>query len=192
MLTWQADGDHGLEGARLLLGPGHSLRALSRLIRVGEYTASYRLVVREDGTLNRLSITSATADKERHLTLNRPEEGFWLLDTGSGGGAGGTRTDFGGALDVDLATSPMFNALPIRRLGLHKEAGEHTIPVVWVSLPDLEASVVQQTYRTVSVDEHGAVIAFSSDGFDAEIVVDTDGMVVSYPGIANRLAPTPA
>jgi hypothetical protein len=188
MLTWQADDGHGLEGARVLLGPGHTLRALSRLIRVGEYTASYRLVVREDGSLNRLSITSATADKERHLTLNRPEEGFWLLDTGSGG----ARTDFGGALDVDLETSPLFNTLPIRRLGLHKEPGEHTIPMVWVTLPDLEVRREEQTYRTVSVDEQGAVIEFSSDDFSAEIVVDTDGFVVSYPGIARRLAPTPA
>ncbi len=86
----------------------------------------------------------------------------------------------------------MFNALPIRRLGLHKEAGEHTIPMVWVSLPDLEVTVVEQTYRTVSIDEHGAVIAFSSEGFEAEIAVDTDGLVISYPGIANRLAPAPA
>lgn len=188
MLTWQSDDGRGLEGARVLTGPGRTLRALSRVVRIGEYTASYRLVVREDGTLNRLSVTSATADKERHLTLNRPEDGFWLLDTGSGG----ARTDFGGALDVDLEGSPMFNALPIRRLGLHKEAGEHTIPMVWVSLPDLEVSRVQQTYRTVSVDDHGAVIEFSSDGFSAEIVVDADGLVVSYPGIATRLAPTPA
>ena len=188
MLTWQADDGHGLEGARVLLGPGHTLRVLSRLVRVGEYTASYRLVVREDGTLNRVSITTATADKERHLTLNRPEEGFWLLDTG----AGGARTNFDGALDVDLETSPVFNTMPIRRLGLHKEAGEHTIPMVWVSLPDLEVSLVEQTYRTVSIDEHGAVIEFSSDGFAAEIVVDTDGFVVSYPGIARRLSPAPA
>jgi hypothetical protein len=188
MLTWQADDGHGLEGARVLLGPGHTLRALSRLVRVGEYTASYRLVVREDGTLNRVSITTATADKERHLTLNRPEEGFWLLDTGSGG----ARTDFGGALDVDLESSPMFNTLPIRRLGLHKESGEHTIPMVWVSLPDLEVSMVEQTYRTISIGPDGAVIEFSTEGFTAEVVVDTDGFVVSYPGIANRLAPASA
>ncbi|MDN5861145.1 MAG: putative glycolipid-binding domain-containing protein, partial [Pseudonocardia sp.] len=71
-------------------------------------------------------------------------------------------------------------------------AGEHTIPMVWVSLPDLEVSLVEQTYRTVSTDEHGAVIEFSAEGFTAEIVVDADGMVVCYPGIARRLAPAPA
>ena len=115
MLTWQAEDGHGLEGTRLLLGSGGGFRALGRMVRTGpdgDYTASYRLVVADDGTVERLSVTSATAQRERHLTLNRTEDGFWLLDTGSGG----TRAPFGGAVDVDLAHSPMFNTVPIRRL----------------------------------------------------------------------------
>lgn len=188
MLTWQADDGHALESARLILGTGHTLRALSRIVRVdpaGDYTGSYRLVVRDSGILGRLSITSATAGKERHLTLNLTEDGYWLLDTGSGG----ARTDFGGAVDVDVTGSAMFNALPIRRLGLHKEPGEHVIPMVFVSLPDLEVTLVEQRYRTVSVDPAGgAVVEFSWDEFRAEIVVDADGFVVAYPGVANRLS----
>ena len=46
------------------------------------FTASYRLVVGDDGRVRRLSVTSATAGRERHLTLNRTGDGFWLLDTG--------------------------------------------------------------------------------------------------------------
>jgi hypothetical protein len=190
MLTWHGENGHALEGARLILGPT-GLRALGRMVRSdsGGFTASYRLVVGEDGTLNRLSVTSATAERERHLTLNRTDDGVWLLDTGADNG--GTRGDGGGAVDVDLAFSPLFNALPIRRLGLHREAGEYTLPMVFVTLPELEVSEVRQTYRTVStLDESGyALVEFSWGDFSAELVVDADGVVASYPGLARRLLP---
>ena len=195
MLTWQAEDGHGLEGTRML--PGHGgFRALGRLIRVepdGGFTASYRLVVGEDGRLSRLSITSATAERERHLTINRTDDGVWLLDTGTGTGA--VRDDCAGAVDVDLAFSPMFNSLPIRRLGLHREPGEHTLTVVFVSLPELEVRVVEQTYRTVSVLDEGtgrAEIGFRSGDVDADLVVDADGVVENYPGLARRPAPAPS
>jgi uncharacterized protein len=189
MLTWQADDGRGLEGTRLLLGSG-GFRALGRLVRVGptaEFTASYRLIVGDDGTMQRVSITSATAQRERHMTLNRTEDGYWLVDTGSGG----TRTAFEGAVDVDLADSALFNTLPIRRLGLHREPGDHVLKMVFVTLPELELRLVEQRYRTVSTldgaDE--AVIGFSWDEFAADLVVDADGVVSAYPGVASRLAP---
>jgi uncharacterized protein len=191
MLTWQAEDGHGLEGTRLLLGTG-GFRALGRLVRAepaGGFTASYRVVVGDDGTLARLSVTSATAERERHLTINRTDDGIWLLDTGTG--TGSTRTDFAGAVDVDLAFSPMFNTLPIRRLGLHRNAGEHTVEMVHVSLPDLEVRAVEQTYRTVSVldgEDGHALVGFRWDDFAAELVVDADGVVASYPGRARRLS----
>ena len=185
MLTWQAEDGTGLEGTRLLLGSGGGFRALSRIVRA-EFTASYRLVVADDGSVQRLSVTTATAARERHLTINRTDDGFWLLDTGSGG----TREQFGGAVDVDLDHSPVFNALPIRRLGLHREAGEHTLEMVHVSLPDLRVELVEQTYRTVGTlgADGTAVVGFSWDGFTADITVDADGMVLAYPGVATRLA----
>lgn len=191
MLTWQADDGHGFEGTRLHLGAGKAFRALGRVVRAdpgAEYTASYRLVVRDDGRVERVSITSATATRERHLTLNRTDDGYWLLDTGSGG----TRAEFGGAVDVDLAGSPMFNTLPVRRLGLHREAAEQTIPVVHVSLPDLEVTLVEQRYRTVSTDGTSPVVEFSSGGFTAELQLDADAVVTAYPGLATRYVATPA
>jgi hypothetical protein len=188
MLTWQAQDGHGFEGTRLLLGAKGAFRALGRLIRVepeGDFTASYRLVVAEGGVVERLSVTSATAARERHLTLNRTEDGYWLLDTGSGG----ARTDFDGALDINLDHSPLFNTLAIRRLGLHREPGEHTLPTVHVSLPGLEVRVVEQHYRTVSVAEDGtAVIAFRRDDTETEILVDSDGLVIAFPGVGDRLS----
>jgi hypothetical protein len=192
MLTWQAQDGHGFEGVRVHFGAGKAFRALGRIVHADPgagWTASYRLVVREDGGVERASFTSATAARERHLTINRTEDGYWLLDTGSGG----TRTDFSGAVDVDLAGSATFNALPVRRLDLHREGGEHTLPVVYVTLPELETSVVHQTYRVVSTGDN-AVVGFTwdRDDFTADLRLDADGFVVDYPGVAARYAAEPA
>lgn len=192
MLTWQTDGGRGLEGARLLLQP-HGYRTLGRMVKAdpeGDFTASYRLIVGEGGELVRLSVTAATVARERHLTINRTDDGVWLLDTGTDGGT--TRADFAGIVDVDLEYSAMFNTLPIRRLNLHRQAGEYVVPMVLVLLPDLAVTAVEQVYRTVSVlDENTgeAVVEFRSGDFVAELVVDADGVVLSYPGIATRLLP---
>ncbi|HEY0812227.1 MAG TPA: putative glycolipid-binding domain-containing protein [Pseudonocardia sp.] len=190
MLTWQAHDGHGLEGVRVHYGAGKSFRALGRIVRAepsGDFTASYRLIVAEDGSVERASFTSATAGRERHLTVNRTEDGYWLLDTGSGG----TRNDFSGAIDVDLAGSVIFNALPVRRLDLLKEGGEHTLPVLYVTSPELEVSVVRQTYRVLTTGEQ-PVVEFRSEDFTAELSLDRDGFVIDYPGLAGRFADAPA
>jgi uncharacterized protein len=193
LVTWRSDDGRGVEGTRLLVGPA-GLRALGRMVHAGSgaadppFTASYRLVADGDGLLRRLAVTSATADRERHLTLNRTDDGFWLLDTGSGG----ARSEFDGAVDVDLAYSPMFNTLPIRRLALHRASGNHLLKVVFVGLPDLTSEVVEQRYRAVSPLGEGdrpdeAVVGFAWDAFTAELVVDGDAVVTAYPGVASRL-----
>jgi hypothetical protein len=188
MFTWQGADGRAMESARVLFGGG-GLRALGRSVRAvpGEpaFTASYRLVVNDEGVLARLAVTTATAERERTLTLNRTEDGYWMLDNGSGSG----RQEFDGALDVDLAYSPLFNALPIRRLGLQREAGDHQLPMVFVSLPTLEVRPDTQRYRTVTpLDGDGrAVVNFESTRFSSDLVVDTDGVVLDYPGLATRL-----
>jgi hypothetical protein len=190
MLTWQAHDGHGFEGARVHFGTGKAFRALGRIVRAqpgGDWTASYRLVVNDDGDVERASFTTATAERERHLTLNRTEDGYWLLDTG----AGGARSDFSGSIDIDLAGSVTFDALPIRRLDLHREAGEHTLPVVHITLPQLEASVVERTYRGTTTDE-GALIELTTETGTAELRVDHEGFVIDHSVQAARVTPQPA
>ena len=51
-------------------------------------------------------------------------------------------------------------------------------------MPDLTVTLVRQTYRTVSISEDGAVINYTDANRTADIVVDTDGLPVSYPEVA--------
>lgn len=187
MLAWQGAGGRTLEATRVLLGQG-GLRATGGMVwatpDVPAFTAEYRLFADDAGRLSRVSVTSVDEQRQRHLTANRTDDGFWLLDTGEGG----SRMDYDGALDVDLEYSPLFNALPIRRLQLHRQPGEVELPMVFIRLPSLEVELVTQTYRTVSVtDAGGSVVEFRSGDVAAELTVDTDGIVLDYPGLASRL-----
>jgi hypothetical protein len=194
MLAWSGADALRLEAARVVLGQ-RSMRAGGSMVSAPQegieaYSAAYSLATDEAGVVQRLTVRTIRARGEQSVSLTRSEEGIWLVDR-VGQDASTVRTNFSGALDVDLAFSPLFNALPVRRLGLHRAAAQHDpsmqhdLPVVFVSLPGLEARCVRQIYRTVAVEET-TVVSFATDGFTAELTVDTDGLVLDYPGLALR------
>jgi hypothetical protein len=187
MLTWLGTAAPRLEGVRVVLG-GRRMRATGALVATASdeepaYSATYSLTTGEDGVVSRVSVRAVNADGERQVTLNRSEEGVWLVDHGQGA----ERTHFDGAVDVDVAACVLFNAIPVRRLGLHQQAGEHNLPVVWVRLPDLAVQLVRQTYRSAPTAGGPPVVSFQQDDFTADLTVDADGLVVDYPGLARRV-----
>jgi hypothetical protein len=186
MVAWAGVDCLRLEAARIVLG-ARGVRATGSMVSapqqdVEAYSASYSLTTDEVCVVQRLTVRTTRAQGEQHVTLTRSEEGIWLVDHGQGA----ARTNFGGALDVDLAFSPLFNALPVRRLGLHTGAGRHDLPVVFVALPSLEVCRVSQTYRTVSLGEP-TVVSIGSDTAEVDLPVDADGLVLDYPGLARRV-----
>jgi uncharacterized protein len=190
ILTWQRVESPSLESARLLFS-GTRLRAYGRIVAAANqltgaqaFNASFAASVERAEDAGRVLFRTTTADEETQMSLNRSEEGIWLIDHGDGTQQRGA---FGGAIDIDVAGAVTFNALPIRRLGLHRKAGEYELPVLTVSLPELSVQVVRQTYRTVSIDEHGSVINYSEADFDADLTVDRDGMIIDFPGRAHRI-----
>ncbi|SDO95344.1 putative glycolipid-binding domain-containing protein [Lentzea jiangxiensis] len=186
MFTWQGIHEPRLEQVRLLLSNDQRLRASGRLVAAGpdeQFNASFEVSVGESGQVTRLLLRTATVLEERQCSLSRTEDGAWLVDHGQGS----KRETFNDALDVDVQFAVLFNAIPIRRLGLHREPGEHALPVVRVSLPDLSVRAVTQTYKTVSVADDVSVVRFKSGGFEQNIKVDANGLVVEYPLISKRI-----
>lgn len=187
MLTWQGVDVPRLEGVRVVLGD-RRMRATGALVASTTpdepaFSASYSLATGENGAVSRVSVRAVNAGGERQVTLNRSEEGIWLVDHGQGA----ERTDFDGALDVDVAACVMFNAIPVRRLGLHVRGGEYDLPVVYVRLPDLSVHLVRQTYRSNTAGDQPAVISFQQGDFAANLTVDDSGLVLDYPGLATRV-----
>ncbi|HEY0452257.1 putative glycolipid-binding domain-containing protein [Actinophytocola sp.] len=189
MITWQGVAAPRLESVRLLVS-GSRLRASGRVVAAADpgtgaeaFSASFEFTVARTGDVGKGFLRTVTADEERQVSVGRTEDGVWLIDHGQGA----ARNEFDGAADVDVAGLVSFTALPIRRLGLHRQPGEHELPVLYVSMPDLSMRLVHQTYKTVSIDDKGAVINYTVPEFSTNLTVDPDGLVIDYPGIAKRV-----
>jgi len=87
------------------------------------------------------------------------------------------------ALDVDLGYSPLTNTLPLRRLAPLTPDVNHPVEVAWVLLPGLEVVPNTQTYASLGPDR----VRFTSGSFTADIMIDAEGYVTHYPGLAERV-----
>lgn len=137
------------------------------------YRAAYELEARGNWVTRRLRVEVGGVGS---LELRHDGKGAWAgVDNAA---------ELEGALDCDLAFSPLTNTMPIRRHRLHEEPGAVEFAMAWVSLPDLEVHRSQQRYEHL---EPGRV-RFSSGDFVADLEVDADGLVVVYPGLARRVS----
>jgi uncharacterized protein len=184
MLTWRAQDVSRMESVRVQLS-GQRIRAHGRIVAAATATnpafgAYYDLQTDETGATKRFGLTVTLAERERQLAIARDDENMWLVTDHKGE----RRAGYNGALDVDVVFSPFFNALPIRRLGLHERAESITLPMVYVNVPDMSV-----TAATVSYGSSGSLegIKLRSPVADTTVTVDAEGFIVDYPGLAERI-----
>ena len=139
--------------------------------------ARYQVGADEAWSTTDVSVTLFVADEVGRIDL-RASDGTWTVDDTA-------RPDLDGCLDVDLGISPSTNTLPIRRLGLAVgEAAE--LDAAWVRFPELTVERLAQRYTHVA---EGRWLYESTDsGFRADLLVDSDGLVIDYEGIWHRVA----
>jgi hypothetical protein len=183
ILTWRAHDVPRMESARVQLS-GNRIKAYGRIVSAATkshppFSASYDLVTDETGATNRLSLTVTLAERERQLSIARDDENMWLIQDHGGQSK---REAYDGALDVDVVFSPFFNALPIRRTGLYKRNDSVTLPVVYVTLPDLAVNPANISYSSAADG-----IKLHSPHADTTVTVDGDGFILDYPGLAERI-----
>jgi hypothetical protein len=184
VLTWHARDVPRMESARVQLS-GSRIKAYGRIVAAATsshpaFSASYDLVTDDTGATKRLSLTMTLAERERQLSIARDEEGMWLVRDHQNQTS---RAAYDGALDVDVVFSPLFNALPIRRLGLHRQAATLELPVVYVRLPELTVELETISYRSTGTAE----ISLKSPIAETTVTVDDDGFILDYPGLAVRI-----
>jgi uncharacterized protein len=172
-----------MESVRVQLS-NNRIKAYGRIVAAAtqthpSFSASYDLVTDESGATKRLSLTVTLAERERQLSIARDEESMWLVQDHGGKT---TRAAYDGALDVDVIFSPFFNTLPIRRTGLYQRSDSLSVPVVYVSLPDLavDPAMINYSSATDGIKLHSPVA-------DTTVTVDSDGFILDYPGLAERI-----
>jgi len=141
-----------------------------------------------------LSVRAQGSGWQRNLELSRAPDGGWTVEASADGDPGlalpppgGDPASFREALDCDLALSPLTNTMPVLRHGLLTGGGKVDYVMAWVSVPDLAVTTSVQSYAFVRREAAGlSVIRFESAGFTADVVFDSDGIVVDYPGIGSR------
>jgi hypothetical protein len=163
---WRAEGctierdDDGLRAVGVQLGSSYQL--------------DYGLETGPELFTRRFVVTVKDARGERGVLLERSEEdGAWTAN-------GEPVPEVEGALDVDLALSPLTNYMPAARLD--GEPADHVM--AWVDVPSLEVSRSGQRYEPLGPRQ----VRFIGldDGFTAELDLDPDGFVLHYPGLAGR------
>lgn len=157
------------------------------------YRVDYRLFTTSDWVTDFLEVDAAGDGWKRSIRLARASDGWWSCEANVEGAAqlpdpGIHGVALTGALDCDLGFSPLTNTMPMLRHRLHEEAGDVTLTMAWVSVPDLAVHASSQRYQQVRSGPPGAVVRYSDDGFTADLTVDTDGFVIDYPDLAKRVA----
>jgi hypothetical protein len=102
-------------------------------------------------------------------------------------GHGLALTQLAGCIDIDITATPFTNTLPIRRLQLSRGARQ-TIPVAYISAPDLQVERVEQAYTCVEPNVEYRYEGITTH-FAANLPVDADGLVIDYPTLFTRLPP---
>ena len=91
---------------------------------------------------------------------------------------------------VDIAETPFTNTLPIRRLDL-APGGSADISVAYFDGAELQPWPEPQRYTRLEEGDGGGVYRFLSldGGFTADLPVDSDGLVLDYPGLFRKAFP---
>lgn len=184
MLTWRAPDVPRMELVRVQLS-GKRIRAAGRIVAAATATqpafgAYYEVQTDETGATKRFGLTVTLAERERQLAIARDEENMWLVTDAQGE----RRAAYHGAFDLDLVFSPFFNALPIRRLGLHQRTESITLPMVYVNVPEMSVHAATVSYTSTGGLDR---IKVRSPVSDTTVTVDADGFIVDYPGLAERI-----
>jgi hypothetical protein len=180
-VLWRNTDTGALDRCRLEAGPS-GLR-LSGTVLTPEHgtplEVRYRVEAGPDGPTRRVELALDGGATRRVLLADGA--GAWRWEGGP------ELAEVAGALDVDLAVTPATNTLPIRRLAGLEVGRAADLRMAWVQFPGLEVVPSTQRYQRLAPDRW----RFSTGGFQADLLVDPDGLVLDYAGLFRSLAYRP-
>jgi len=184
-IVWVKADPPGAEWADVQIARG---RLTATGIAIGSHPSGYRLdyklETRGEYVTSGLLVVARGPGWQRKLDLRRLASGRWA--------ARGVKSDMSaieGALDCDLALSPLTNSMPVLRHGLLEGGGPHEFLMAWVSVPDLAVHPSRQRYRFLGKSGKLSRVRYESESRDfvAELTFDQDGLCLDYPGIGRSV-----
>jgi len=160
---------------------GHLLTGATTAVEDGQsWIVDYEIQVDVGWRTLSARVTGRSTTGARTRLLETDGEGRWRID-------GEPALHLDGCLDVDLESSAMTNALPVRRLALPTGATAQA-RAAYVRALDLSVERLEQQY-TRTADQHGHQrYDYTAPAFDFSyrLLYDEAGLVLAYPGIAVR------
>ena len=143
------------------------------------WVVEYAIEVDAAGATRSAAIRGRSAAGSCTARLEADGSGRWLVN-------GRPAPHLDGCLDVDLESSALTNALPVRRMDL-PVAGAAAAPAAYVRAVGLAVERLEQVYARTT-DQAGQRYDYAAPAFDfaARLVYDESGLVLDYPGIAAR------
>ena len=164
---------------------GHRFRAegVTTAVEDGDaWVVRYDIDLAPDGATRSARVLGRSVAGSHELRLEMDGAGRWRIN-------GARAPELDGCFDVDLESSLLTNAFPVRRLRL--EVGRHAdAPAAYVRALDLRVERLEQRYMRLDDDRDRSRYAYSAPAFRfaCELLYDERGLVLDYPGIGTRAA----
>jgi len=144
----------------------------------GPFRLTYRLNWDDSWQLRDAELNLTTERSSRSLTLQTDGQGHWR------NGDGRSIAELDGCRDIDIWPTPFTNTFPIRREPM--AVGERRqFLMAWVFGPALTIHPQPQAYTRLS-DRLYLFENLDGSGFQAELPVDEEDIVVDYPDLFRR------
>jgi len=144
------------------------------------WAVEYSIDLDATGATRSARIRGRSAAGSPSALLEADGAGRWLA-------GGGPAPHLDGCLDVDLESSALTNAFPVRRMGLAPGA-RAAAPAAYVRAVGLAVERLEQTYLRTPDEAAPQSYDYAAPVFDfaCRIAYDESGLVLDYPGIAVR------
>jgi hypothetical protein len=181
VLFWRRTDIEGLERLELAIGPdGVTATSTVICLEAGGFRLDHHWRLGPDWRARSVTVERWSSQGHGILRLERAGTG-WRVD-------GAPRPDLEGAEEPDLSVTPFCNTFPIRRTP--EDAGRSlSLDTAFIDGPALTVARSRQRYDRQGPRRLRYVDLGVSQGFEADLVVDEDGLVLRYEHLFERVAP---
>ncbi|OHV82077.1 putative glycolipid-binding domain-containing protein [Rhizobium sp. LCM 4573] len=179
VIFWRRTDTEGLERLELLVEPeGVKVTSTVICLESGGFRIDHHWRLGSDWRAQSVVVERWNMAGRGSLKLERAESG-WKVD-------GELRADLEGAAEPDLSITPFCNTLPIREMA---KAGSEsfTLDVAFIDGPTLTVARSRQRYDRKGPKKLRYVDLGLSAGFEADLVVDEEGLIVRYEHLFERV-----